>query len=383
MKYPIQEIFRRYYTLFLKSYNENYYHSKVIKSIIKCKTEALGGHTKVCNSCGNTTNHYNSCRNRHCPNCQSLVSAKWVDKQNADVINASYFHIVFTVPVELNSLFFSNQKIMYKLIFDASAETLETLAKDKRYLGADPGFISILHTNGSNLSYHPHIHSIILGGGLTKDLKFKHSSSSTYIFPARVVANLFRKIFLTKLENLFKKNKLILAGKLSYLNDKTSAKKYLQFLKNKDWNIKIKETLHGAKNVIEYLGGYVHRIAISNSNIKSVSDTAVVFNYKDYNANDEIKEISLHPIEFIRRFIMHILPKRFVRMRHYGILSNRNKKIKVTICRNILKGTCPKSKLTGLTTAEILLKVFNIDILKCSKCGCKNLTEIPLKIQLE
>ena len=207
MKYPIQEILKQGYSLFIQKYPENYHHTRVVNSIIKCKTHALEGHSTVCEHCGNLENHYNSCRNRHCPNCQSLVQAKWIDKRKSEVLNTSYFHLVFTVPDDLNSIIFTNQAVMYKLIFDASAETIKILAKDKTYLGADPGFISILHTHGSNLSYHPHVHTIILGGGLTDDLKFQHSKSKDYLFPARVIANLFRKIFLKMFDTLHKNDK--------------------------------------------------------------------------------------------------------------------------------------------------------------------------------
>jgi hypothetical protein len=383
MKYPIRDIFIKYYSLFLKSYRENYYHSKVINAIIKCKTKALGGHSTVCFDCGNVTNHYNSCGNRHCPNCQSLVQAKWVDKRKADVLNASYFHTVFTIPNELNSLFICNQQKLYSLLFKASATTLKLLAKDKKHLNAEIGFISVLHTFGSNLSYHPHIHVIILGGGLTKDLKFKHSKSKSYLFPARVIANLFRKTFLEMLSDLYYKKELIFSNKVNYLENEVSFEKFKIFLKNKKWNIKIKETLNGAKNAIEYLGNYTHRIAISNSRIVSVTDEAVTFKYKDYKNNGEIKLMKLHPVEFIRRFTMHILPKGFIKMRHYGILGNRNKKNKLAICRNILKGIYPKSELDGLNTAETLYKLFKIDILRCKECGSTSLIKMPLIIQRE
>lgn len=383
MKYPIRNVFKTHYPLFIQEHNENYHHSKVINSIIKCKTKDLGGHSTVCTECGSTENHYNSCRNRHCPNCQSLVQAKWVDKRKADVLNASYFHIVFTVPDKLNSFFMSNQEVMYNLLFDASAETLKSLAKDKKHLGAEPGFLSILHTNGSNLSYHPHIHSIVLGGGLTKDLKFKHSKNEKYLFPARVIADLFKKVFLKKFDVLYSKNKLSFSKETMYLKNSHSFEKFKLLVKKKNWNIKIKETMHGAKNAIEYLGNYTHRIAISNSRIVSATDTAIAFKYKDYESNGKIKIMTLHPVEFIRRFTMHILPAGFVKIRHYGILSSRSKKRKLAICRNILKGIYPKSELDGLTTQEIILKVFNIDILKCKDCGSKALLNGPLIIQRE
>jgi len=385
-KYPIQFILLRYYALYLKKYGQKYFsfhHNKIIKSITECKTSILGGHSVTCNDCNTTTNHYNSCRNRHCPNCQSIPKLKWIENRKKDVLNTSYFHCVFTVPKELNSLFLSNQRKLYTLLFKASAQTMKSLSKDEKYLGAKIGFISLLHTFGSNLSYHPHIHMILIGGGLTDCNKFKPSKSDTFLFPARVIANRFRDFFLESLDELFESKQLILTKDNDYLLDSSSFKKFCIFLKKKNWNINIKETLHGAHNAIEYLGRYTHRIAISNSRIISVTDDAITFKYKNYKEDGEMKIMSLHPVEFIRRFTMHILPHGFIKMRHYGILSNRAKKNTFIIFKNILRDIKQKSKLEGLNAQEILLNVFNIDISKCKFCGSSNISEGPLVIKRE
>lgn len=385
-KYPIRFIFQNYYGLYLKKYGKkyfNFHNDKVINAISNCKTEALGGHSVTCNDCNTTINHYNSCRDRHCPNCQSIVKLKWIDARKKDVLNTSYFHGVFTVPEELNGLFLSNQKLLYTLLFNASADTMKSLSKEEKYLGAKIGFISLLHTFGSNLSYHPHIHMILIGGGLTNDLKFKKSKSNSFLFPARVIAARFRAFFLEGLEELFISNKLTFTNNNKYLKDLYAFKKFISYLKKKNWNINIKETLNGAHNAIEYLGRYTHRIAISNSRIISVTDTAVTFKYKSYKNDGEMKIMSLHPIEFIRRFTMHILPPDFIKMRHYGILSNRSKKKTFIILKNILRDINQKSELDGLNTREILLKIFKIDIYKCRLCGSTNLTEGPLVIKKE
>ena len=385
-KYPIRLIFQNHYNLFLEKYGHksfDFHHDKVINSISQCKTSDLGGHAVTCNDCQTTINHYNSCRDRHCPNCQSIPKLKWIDARKKDVLDTSYFHCVFTVPKELNALFLSNQRLLYTLLFKVSAETMKSLSAEEKYLGAKIGFISLLHTFGSNLSYHPHIHMILIGGGLTDALKFKTSKSEDFLFPARVIAARFRALFLEGLEYLFKSKNLILTKDHEYLNHNYAFKKFLIHLKKKNWNINIKETLHGAHNAIEYLGRYTHRIAISNNRIISVSDHAVTFKYKSYKTDGKMKIMSLHPIEFIRRFTMHILPPGFIKMRHYGILSNRSKKKTFMILKNILSNLKQKSELEGLNTREILLKVFKVDIYKCQLCGSSNLSEGPLVIKRE
>ena len=386
IKYPIRYIFKKFYSEYLKKYGKKYFdfhHNKVINAISSCKTSKLGGHTVTCNDCNTSTNHYNSCRDRHCPNCQSIPKLKWIDARKKDVLDTSYFHGVFTVPSELNPIFLSNPKALYTLLFKASAETMKSLADDKRYLNAKIGFISLLHTFGSNISFHPHIHMIILGGGLTNDLKFKNCANKKFLFPARVIANRFRSLFIEGLEKLYDSNKLTFSNNDNYLYNDYSFKKFLSLLKKKNWNIKIKETLEGAKNAIEYLGQYTHRIAISNSRIVSIDEQKITFKYKSYKSDGKIKVMSLHPVEFIRRFTMHILPPGFVKIRHYGILSNRSKKKTFIILKNILRDLKQKSELEGLTTKEILLKVFNIDISCCKKCGSTNIAKGPLIIKRE
>lgn len=381
MSYAIQEIFSKYYSDYKDKYGINFELDKIARAIISCKTNELGGHSSICDDCKLTTNHYNSCRNRHCPCCQSLVKEKWIDKRKSEVVNAPYFHVVFTVPAELRPLFYSNKKLFYTLLYKTVKETLLTLGKDKKYLGADIGFMSILHTFGQNLSYHPHLHCIALGGGLTKDLKFKQSKDD-FLFPVRAISKLFRGKFLDAFNKLYAKNKIVFPKELIHLNDQKEFNKFKDSLYKKEWVPHIKETFKGAGNVIEYLGRYTHRIAISNSRIVKITDEGVTFKVKDYKTgNHEL--LTLHPVEFIRRFLMHVLPKGFTKIRHYGILSNRTKKVKLTICRNFLKGTHPKSELDGLSIPEIIQKLFNVDILSCKKCGSKKLSKSCLQTKTE
>lgn len=381
MYYPIQVIFQKYYLSYCEQYGVNFDFDKVARAIISCKTSSQGGHSSICVDCGYSSNHYNSCRNRHCPCCQGVVKAKWIDKRKAEVLNAPYFHVVFTVPSELRPLFFSNKNELYSLLYRISKETLMTLAKDPKYLGVDIGFMSILHTFGQNLSYHPHLHCVVLGGGFTKDLKFKKSDDK-FLFPVRVISKLFRGKFLAALKELYKNKKLIFSSEMKCLYNSKAFNDFLSLLYSKEWIPHIKETFKGAKNVIEYLGNYTHRIAISNARILNVTDLEVTFKAKNYRTGEK-ETVTLHPVEFIRRFLMHVLPKGFTKIRHYGILSNRSKKVKLAICRNILKGIYHKSELNGLSMPEILLKLFNIDILSCKKCGSKKIHKDVLFVQLE
>lgn len=370
MSYQVQDIFTAFYQDYLDVYGLDYELDKVARAIISCKTSTLGGNINICDDCGSSRIHYNSCRNRHCPCCQGLVKEKWIDKRKSEVVNAPYFHVVFTVPSELNPLFYSNKKLLYSLFYKASAETLAELSKDPRHLGAEIGFMSILHTWGQSLSYHPHLHCIVLGGGLTKDLKFL-ASKDDFLFPVHVISRLFRGKFLDALKTLYANNSLTFAGRSSKYRNSYNFKELLSTLYKKEWVPHIKETFKGAANVIEYLGRYTHRIAISNARILSVKADRVTFRLKDYKNNCNTT-MTLTPVEFIRRFLMHVLPKGFVRIRHYGILSNRSKKVKLQICRNLVKGYYEKPLLEGLSAAEIIQKLFNVNISCCSNCGSHN-----------
>ena len=367
MSYQIQDIFTSFYNDYLDVYGLDYELDKVARAIISCKTAALGGNIDICHDCGHSKVHYNSCRNRHCPCCQGLVKEKWIDKRKSEVVNAPYFHVIFTVPSELNPLFYTNKKLLYSLFYNASAETLAELSKDPRHLGAEIGFMSILHTWGQSLSYHPHLHCIVLGGGLTKNLKFL-ASKDDFLFPIHVVSRLFRGKFLAALETFYENNKLSFAGESAKYRNSYNFKELLSILYKKEWIPHIKETFKGAANVIEYLGRYTHRVAISNARILNITPERITFRVKDYKNNCNTT-MMLTPVEFIRRFLMHVLPKGFVRIRHYGILSNRSKKVKLHICRNLLRGNYEKPLLEGLSAAEIIQKLFNIDVTCCSNCG--------------
>ena len=376
MGYAIQEVFEETYHRYLAAYSSYPDSNKVAQAILKCKTPMMGGNQAICQDCGTSHTHYNSCRNRHCPCCQAINKEKWIDARKADVVDAPYFHAVFTVPYELNNLMFSNKRALYNLLYQSTAETLKALASDKRHLGADIGFISILHTWGSNLSYHPHIHVIVLGGGLSKEQKFI-SKETGFLFPAQVVSKLFKGKFLEGLKLLYDQGQLIIPFSDVMLQYKSEFNKFYTFLNEKNWVIHIKETFKGAANVINYLGRYTHNIAISNSRILKHTPESVTFKVKDYKTGQP-STLTLDSKEFIRRFLMHVLPRGFVRIRHYGILSNRSKRIKMAIVRTLIGGTDFKPKFKDMTTLEILKELYGINPKICKECGGTNIKNITL-----
>ena len=371
MSYPIQEIFKESYGNYQATHSSYPDTNKVALSILRCKTPMMGGNLAICQDCGISHTHYNSCRNRHCPCCQAMNKEKWIDARKADVVDAPYFHAVFTVPHELNNLMFSNKRALYNLLYQSTAETLKALAKDKRHLGAQIGFISILHTWGSNLSYHPHIHVILLGGGLSKEQKFI-STKTGFLFPAQVVSKLFKGKFLQGLKLLYDQGQLRFSFSDVMLKYKREFNKFYTLLNDKKWVIHIKETFKGAANVINYLGRYTHNIAISNSRILKRTPESVTFKVKDYK-NGRPSTLTLNSTEFIRRFLMHVLPHRFVRIRHYGLLSNRSKRVKMALVRTLVGGTNFKPKFKDMTTLEILKELYAINPKICKECGGTNI----------
>jgi len=335
---------------------------------MRCRTAALGGHTVVCDECGHKAVRYNSCRNRHCPLCQGVARAVWVDQRSKDVLNAPYFHVVFTMPRQLHQLIYQNQELLYGLMYKAVAETLTELAKDKKYLGAQAGFFSLLHTWGQDLHYHPHIHTVVLAGGLTK-LGQWQSSSKKFFIPVKVLSKKFRGKYLHYLKQYFRQNLLKFHGDAQ---EYQSPKLFLGLLDRcyaLDWYTYTKETFSGPLAVVQYLGRYTHRIAISNYRMVSMDEHTVTFTVRDRKCGSRTRTLTLKGVEFIRRFLMHILPKGFVKIRHYGLLANRNKKTKLRLCRKLTGSPLYKPKYEGLNTIEILCALVGRDITVCPVCG--------------
>ncbi len=354
--------FKQFYPGYQDDYNPTTQQEKAALSITRCRTKELGGHVSSCDHCDHTEVHYNSCRNRHCPLCQGVTKAVWVDQRCGDLLNAPYFHIVFTVPQELHSLIYQNQKLLYALMYKSVSETLSELSWDPKYLGAQPGFFCVLHTWGEDLRYHPHIHVVMMAGGLTKFKKWQ-SSSKKFFIPVKVLSKKFRGKFLHYLQQYYRQDLLDL-----YNFDAQSFKVMLNDCYAKNWYSYCKPPFSGPLAVIKYLGRYTHRIAIANSRIVSVNEEMVTFRVRDKKDAKETKELTLQGNEFIRRYLMHVLPKGFVKVRYYGILSHRNKKTKLALCRKLTASPVYKPVFAGLKTIEIACILLGRDVTLCPVC---------------
>lgn len=366
----IQDVFDRFYPDYEKDHCIPSHHRRAAFHIMNCKTGTFGVNISICEECGCISIHNNSCRDRCCPMCQELPKEKWIDAQKENVLDAPYYHVVFTVPEELNAIIYSNQKLLYDTLYHAASATLNELSKDPKYLGADIGYICILHTWGSAMNYHPHIHAIVLGGGLDTKNKWKDTGGKFFL-PYGVISKVFRGKYLDELKRLWNDSKLKFHGTSEKYQNRYLFKALLNDCYEKEWVTYCKETFNGAQSVINYLGKYTHRIAISNHRIKSMTETTVTYAVKDYKNEGHWKEKTILGTEFIRRFLMHVPPKRFVRIRHYGLLSCRNKSKKMTHCRNLIGGTKYISALKNLNAASIIKLLYDIDVCKCSHCGGK------------
>jgi hypothetical protein len=307
---------------------------EVMSAIERCRTSALGGHVDECDACGHQRISYNSCRNRHCPKCQASARLRWVEAQKAALLPIEYFHVVFTLPDSINDLLRWNRRLMLNLLFKAMSETLLEFAE--RHLGGEPGITAVLHTWGQTMSEHPHLHCIVTGGALSKDGNRWASCARGYLFPVRALSPVFRGKYCSYLECAFEQRRLLGAESLPMLASRDSFLRYLHGLKERAWVVYAKRPFAGPEQVIEYIGRYTHRVAISNQRIVALESNTVSFRWKDYRDEAQVKVMTLSAHEFIRRFLLHVLPPEFVRIRHYGILANGRRKSKLARCRELL-----------------------------------------------
>jgi hypothetical protein len=336
---------------------------RVLRALGQCRTAALGGHLEACDSCGHQRAVYHSCRNRHCPKCQSLAQADWLEARRADLLPVDYFHVVFTLPHELRKLALYRPRVVYDLLFRAAADTLASFARDPRFFSGDVGgtlgTTAILHTWGQNLSLHPHLHCVVTGGALSLDGRhFLTPRHKRFLFPVRALAKVFRAKFLDGLRRAFD------AGRLG---DDVSAPTLCDTLRRIDWIVYAKPPFAGPESVLAYLGRYTHRIAISNHRLLSQGRGRVAFRYRDYADDRKQKVMKLDTLEFIRRFLLHVLPKGFVRIRHYGLLANRTRKEKIARCRILLTAPSAQESVEE-TVAEKLLRLTGVDLHRCPAC---------------
>jgi predicted Zn-ribbon and HTH transcriptional regulator len=361
-KIEIADIFRCFESEYYQQYDMVHEQQKTFDAIMNCRSQELGGHTLRCNNCGHVQHAYNSCRNRHCPKCQYLKQVVWVDKLKARLLPVKYFHIVFTVPSSLHKLFYANQRICYDLLMKSASQAILKAGENPRFLGAKTGCVAILHTWGQALTYHPHVHLLVPAGGFDSDLLEWRQSDENFFAPVKVLSSLFRGIFA---QNIYKHvNELIPSG-----NSETIDTFFLRTLIYKiSWNVYAKPALNNAERVIEYLGRYTHRVAISNARIVDIADDKVHFIWKDYRQNGRTKIMKIKAVEFINRFMMHVLPCGFYKIRYYGIFAN-------TLCNDLLDTYLSLSgeevnlsSMEGKNWQDLVQDIIGYDPFHCTKC---------------
>jgi len=343
-KWEVADIFRGYGGEYREKHGASMSTAerRVMSAIELCRTSALGGQIEQCDQCGHRCICYQSCRNRHCPKCQSLARAKWIEDRRHELLNCEYYHVVFTVPDKIAALAYQNKEVVYNILFQATAETLRTIAADPKHLGAEIGFFAVLHTWGSALLHHPHLHCVIPGGGLSYDGTRWVPCKPGFFLPVRVLSLLFRRLFLERLQNAFDDGKLRFFSALEYLHDRCEFARYLEPVRKSKWVVYAKRPFAGPEQVLDYVGRYTHRVAISNNRLLDIKGGQVSFRYKDYQNQGQQKTMPLSAEEFIRRFLLHVLPHGFHRIRYYGFQGNRYRKEKLDQCRQLLGMPIPE-----------------------------------------
>ena len=337
-KLEVADVFRRYGEAYRQEHGASMSTAqrRVMTAVEVCHTAALGGHVEECDACGHRRISYCSCRNRHCPKCQSLARAEWIQRRQAELLDCEYFHVVFTVPEEIAAIACQNKEAVYGILFRAAAETLRTIAADPQHLGAEIGFFAVLHTWGQNLLHHPHLHCVVAGGGLSPDGTRWISCRPGFFLPVRVLSRLFRRLFLEDLEKAFGSGKLQFFKSPEPLQQPREFARHLARAKASEWVVYAKRPFAGPQQVLDYVGRYTHRVAISNNRLLDIENDQVRFQWKDYRNGDQVKTMTLSADEFIRRFLLHVLPTGFQRIRYYGLLGNRYRQEKLDQCRRLL-----------------------------------------------
>ncbi len=341
-----------------------------MRAVEVCRTAALGGHVEKCGQCDYTRISYNSCRNRHCPKCQNGERAQWLADRKAELLPVEYFHVIFTIPEEVACIAFYNKEVVYGILFQAASETLLTIARDPKHLGAEIGFFAILHTWGQNLQHHPHIHCVVPGGGLSPDYDRWIGCKPGFFLPVRVLSHLFRRLFLEALEDAFYEGNLRFFVETEPLQDALAFHSLTTSMANREWVVYAKPPFGGAQQALEYLGRYTHRVAISNERLLAVNNGRVTFQWKDYRHKQKHKSrvMDLGAGEFIHRILIHTLPAGFQRIRHYGFLANRHREEKLDLCRKLLQDPVTEL-LPGPTQRLALLATLTLPSpTRCPKC---------------
>ncbi len=365
-KWEVADIIRLHAKRYCHDHTLPLSHLKVMHSIEVCRTAYLGGHVEKCDSCGFERCAYNSCRNRHCPKCQALTKAKWLEERKAELLSGGYFHTVFTIPHELNPIALRNKKAVYNILFKAASETLIEFGKNN--LGGQLGFLAILHTWDQKLMDHFHLHCVVAGGVLSYDKSRWISATTNFLFSVKTLSIVFRAKFTEHLIRAFSKDNLIFPGTISMLGNEKDFLLFVSKLKKKDWVVYCKKPFAGPQQVLDYIGRYTHRIAISNPRIVNIENGNVTFTYRDRRNNNTLKTMMLKAQEFIRRFLLHVLPDGFVRIRHFGFLANRYKKQNIQRCRELIGIPQQIPETTEKNTQQRMLELTGIDITLCPCC---------------
>jgi predicted Zn-ribbon and HTH transcriptional regulator len=361
----LADIFRAYGESYRRNHPLPVSHLKVIEAVERCRTAALGGHLEQCNTCGYERPAYNSCRNRHCPKCQSLAKVKWLDKQKSELLPTGYFHLVFTLPHELNPLILVNKKPLINILFQSVWQTLAQFAQ--RGLGGTPGITTVLHTWDQTLLDHFHLHCLVPAGVLSFDRNRWVSARQDFLFPVKALSVVFRGKFLDLLQKSFDQNKLLFVGQIVPLAEADAFNGLMNGLRKKPWVVYAKKPFGSPAHVLDYLGRYTHRVALSNNRICSVHNGEVTFAYRDRKNQDRRKLMTLDAEEFIRRFLLHVIPKGFMRVRHYGFLANHSKDC-LSKCRQLIGLTPAPPPPPQRSTEELMLALMGIDIHRCPLC---------------
>ena len=341
----VADVIGRHGEAFLQKYGHwtTRQQRRAMRAIQQCRTAALGGHVHQCNRCGHRVVSYNSCRNRHCPKCQSLAKAKWLEARQEELLPVTYYHVVFTLPDSLAQLALHNARVIYNLLFRAVSETLLRIAADPKHLGARIGFFAVLHTWGQTLQLHPHLHCVVPAGGLSPDGLRWTSCRPRFFLSVRVLSCLFRGLFLHHLNEAYQQGKLLFDGDLEDLARPEAFARLLKKSRKKKWAVYAKRPFGGPQQVLDYLGRYTHRVAISNHRLLRLEDGRVTFSWKDYRDSATIKQMTLEAEEFIKRFLLHVLPDGFQKIRYFGFMANRHRAANLALCRRLIEPSSPSA----------------------------------------
>jgi predicted Zn-ribbon and HTH transcriptional regulator len=377
--YELADIFRQHGERYRATRRLPRQQLRVMRAIELCRTSALGGHAEKCSRCDYARNSYNSCRDRHCPKCQGADRFKWLESRQGELLPVEYFHVVFTLPEPIARIAFYNQKTVYGILFRAAAETLLTIARDPKHLGAEIGFFGILHTWGQNLLHHPHVHFVVPGGGIAPNGQWVGCRPGFFL-PVRVLSRLFRRLFLAAIHRAFENHQLEFFGELASLKDPVGFRTYLDPLRDAEWVVYAKKPFGGPQTAIQYLARYTHRVALSNDRILDVSQGRVTFRWKDYRCKDRHKTrtMTLDAEEFIRRFLIHTLPPGFQRIRYFGLMANRHRKDTLARCRQLLASEADQllPSIAQCQAARRDLKMREPD--RCPQCRAGILVRVAL-----